>query len=150
MFDKIHTSDYIKYDIETDFSKAFVLAVCDISEQNQLIQSFEDIKFFTTSYENVIEKDNYIVMTEDLDMYKNLFYSSDESKSKFIKAQKMIALIYISDNKNVKTNTSFITIVFKFTKNKENIIFQYNYVHEIVEKLKNLKVISNVSIKIIN
>jgi hypothetical protein len=122
-----------------------VLCICDRKQQRFLKRSHADINYFTEAYEDQIERKNLIVLTEELEMYKKLFYSDPLFKKLFLKLQNSLIWLCISDKKSTKTNDSYIIVAFEGAKTKEENLEQCKFVHELTTQLKALRVVNIVS-----
>lgn len=121
------------------------MAICDAKEERNIKKSHQDLNFFTDSYKGVIDKKNYLVLAEDLDMYNKLFTSDKGFNSSFQKLQDSLIWLCISDKKTHKITDTFIIIAFKYPTSEEQVKEQYQFIHDLVLKVSLLRVLNPVS-----
>ena len=111
----------------------------EIIKKNQL-----DISFFTEYYPDEVENDALGLHTEDLTIYRSIFNDTN-FKGKVKEILPYIQWLHISDRKHLNKFETNIVVIFRMTSNKELWNSQVEFIHELVERIKNVKITNHVS-----
>ena len=136
--------DIVKFQLSTDYQIPFVMCICDKKQQKIIKKNQLDISFFTEYYPDEIESESLGLYTEDLSIYRAIF-KDQNFKSKVKDMIPNIQWLHISDRKHLNKFETNITIIFRIANNKEIWVSQLEFMHELVERIKNVKITNSVS-----
>jgi hypothetical protein len=121
------------------------MCLCDKKQQKIIKKNQLDISFFTEYYPDEIENEALGLHTEDLTIYRTIF-KDQNFKSKVKEIIPYIQWLHISDRKHLNKFETSIVVIFRMTSNKDLWISQVEFIHELVERIKNVKITNSVSL----
>lgn len=144
IFHRFFNTDIIKIHITTDLRVPFIMCINDKKQVRTIKKKHLDIGFFTEYYPDELNSEDLGLQTEDLALYRLVFKDS-YLKSKFNAIEKNLIWLYISDRKQLSVFETQIIATFKLTGKSDDALKQIEFLHELIEKLKTLKITNRVS-----
>jgi hypothetical protein len=120
------------------------MCLCDKKQQKLIKKNQLDISFFTEYYPDEVESESLGLHTEDLSLYSQIF-KDQNFKSKVKEMLPYIQWLHISDRKNLNKFETNIVAIFRLSYSNELCNLQIEFLHELVERIKNLKITNSVS-----
>lgn len=124
------------------------MCISDKKQYKLVKKKHLDIGFFTEYYPDELPNSEFGLQTEDLTLYRSIFRDTHFSK-KFKNIEKDLIWLYISDRKSLSVFETQIVMTFKLSGKSEDSVNQIEFIHELIEKLINLRIGNRVSLMLI-
>lgn len=146
LFYRFYDDDLIKYTVQCDFQLPLVLSIHDKKHNKIIRKKYIDINYFTEMYNDILQNDNLCLNTEDYSLVKEMFLSKSSNLSKnFTAILDNLKFLYISDRKNFDRFELTVIMTCLLPKTKEKAEEQLNFLHELIDYLRTVKLGNTVS-----